>query len=436
MDLSLRNMFQKIFNKNPTPQPGGGREYMQFASLNNSVNLMTAAGKGNYNNLFVRLCVDAIAENGAKLKPKVIRKVEGEVQENTFPKLQRLLEISPNEYMSAFEFLYKVITLWATENNAFIYIQRDKATGEVAGFYPLAYSACEFLETKVLGKKELFVRFTFQTGFEIVVPYDELVHLRRFFGPDDLFGEANLVTLTKQVGLLNTINKGFASAVNSASTLKGIVKFQTNYKDDDLRKAKDRFVADYMTLNNNGGVAALDSRAEFIELKNNVVTADNQQMAVIRQDIMAYFHVSESILYARYNEDEWAAFYESVLEPFAVRLSLELTRKVFTRREIALGNQIIYEANRLQYTSAKTKISLLKELMPMGLISKNEGREVLNLSPTENGDKFILSLNYVDADKANEYQLGRQTEPSKEPNNEPLEGPEPPNQQKGDANNG
>lgn len=403
--MILRNMFDRIFNRSPN-RPDL-KEYTQFTSLNNSVNLLASADDRNYRSLFVRMCIDALAENGAKLKPKVIRKVEGKVQESTNPKLQRLLEISPNEYMNAYEFLYKIITLWADDNNAFIYIKRAPYTGEVLGLYPLAYSACEFLEAAVQGKKELFVRFTFKTGFEMAVPYDELVHLRRFFGKDDLFGESNDVTLSRQVGLLNTVNKGFAAAVNSANFLRGIMKFTINLKEEDLLAAKERFVKDYMSLNNNGGVAAMDSRADYIELKNNIITADNEQMKTIRQDIMGYFHLSENILFAKYNENEWAAFYESVLEPIALRLGLELTRKLFTEKELAHGNQIIFEANRLQYTSATSKISLLKELMPMGLLTINEGREVLNLSPIEGGEKRIMSLNYIDADKANEYQLSR-----------------------------
>lgn len=251
----------------------------------------------------------------------------------------------------------------------------------------------------------LFVRFDFMTGFRVVVPYEELVHLRRFFGPSDLFGESNEVTLSQQVGLLNTVNAGFAAAVNSARYLRGILKFNMNLKDDDLAASKQRFVDEYMTLNNSGGVAALDTRADYIELKQNVTMADNSQMKLIREDIMAYYHTNENILLSKYDENGWAAYYESVLEPLAIRLSLELTRKIFTQREQALGNQIVFEANRLQYASTQSKINLLKELMPMGLMSINEGREVFNMAPVEGGDKRIISLNYIDADKATEYQM-------------------------------
>jgi hypothetical protein len=51
--------------------------------------------------------------------------------------------------------------------------------------------------------------------------------------------------------------------------------------------------------------------------------------------------------------------------------------------------------------------------MGLGIMSLNESRALLGLEPIEGGDKRLQSLNYVDADKANEYQVG-----NKEDNNE------------------
>lgn len=397
--MIFRNMFKKIFNKNPTYTDG--KNLTRFLSLNNSVNLFAAADKKIYQNLFARTCIHAIAENGAKLKPKVIRVQGGRQVMANRPKLQRLLDLQPNEYMNTFDFLYKVITLLYIDNNVFIYIKRNAYTGEVEGLYPINYSCSEVLEANGI----MYVRFTFFTGFTMVCAYDELVHLRRFYGEDDLFG-ASEKALTKHIGLLNILDAGLAASANSANYLRGILKFNINLQQDDLRAQKEAFVKDYMNINNNGGIGALDSRMEFQELTNNFRGADNEQMQTVRNDVMSYFGVNEKIISSAYNEEDWAAFYESVLEPVAIRLGLELTRKVFTARELEMGNQIIFEANRLQYSSNESKVSLLKELLPMGLLSINEGREIFNMAPIEGGDKHILSLNYIDADKATEYQLG------------------------------
>ena len=47
-------------------------------------------------------------------------------------------------------------------------------------------------------------------------------------------------------------------------------------------------------------------------------------------------------------------------------------------------------------------------------MSLNESRNLLGLEPIEGGDKRHQSLNYVDADKANQYQVGNDENYNKE----------------------
>ena len=49
-------------------------------------------------------------------------------------------------------------------------------------------------------------------------------------------------------------------------------------------------------------------------------------------------------------------------------------------------------------------------LLGIGLMSLNESRALLGLEPIEGGDKRLQSLNYVDASKANMYQVGETNE--------------------------
>ena len=82
--------------------------------------------------------------------------------------------------------------------------------------------------------------------------------------------------------------------------------------------------------------------------------------------------------------------------------------RILREREKGHGNEIVFEANRLQYASASTKYKMIKDLMPLGILSVNEAREILNMAAIEDGDKRQISLNYVDANKQNQYQLGEQ----------------------------
>jgi hypothetical protein len=56
-------------------------------------------------------------------------------------------------------------------------------------------------------------------------------------------------------------------------------------------------------------------------------------------------------------------------------------------------------------------MEVVQMLLDRGMISLNQGLEVFNLPPIEGGDKFIMSLNFVDKDIANQYQLGKPDAP-------------------------
>ena len=157
-------------------------------------------------------------------------------------------------------------------------------------------------------------------------------------------------------------------------------------------------------MQNTGGIAALDSKAEYIPVDIEPKMVNAAQMKELRDAVFRYYGVSETIIKGDYTEDQWAAFYESTLEPLAVQLGLEFTSKLFTQRELGHGNEILFEANRLQYTSVNTKVVMIEKLLPFGLLTINEAREIFNLAPVEGGDKRLVSLNYVSADKQDLYR--------------------------------
>ena len=158
---------------------------------------------------------------------------------------------------------------------------------------------------------------------------------------------------------------------------------------------------------NNGGVVPVDTSMEYTPLKVSDVQIDTSQIKVVKEKIYDYLGVSDRIVNSTYSEDEWSAFYESIIEPFALQLSQELTEKVFTEREQSFGNEIIFESNRLQFASNKSKTATIEKLVPMGILTPNQALEMLNLPPIKDGDERIMSLNYIDKNIADQYQLNK-----------------------------
>lgn len=360
-----------------------------------------------YDNDIVRSAVHAIASNAAKLKPSHIRRSGGAITK-TDSQLEWLLQYRPNPYMNTYDFIYKTVTQLLLTNNAFIYVMPDEFTGKPQGFYPLNSIAVDLLEAE--GDDEtVYAKFYFMNGKTVVVPYDDIIHLRRFYYKNDMYGETHNTALTPILQVIMTINSGIINAVKSSAYLRGLLKFTQNMmKPEDIKKQRDDFIADYMDVTNNGGVAALDAKADYTELKGDPKIIDDKTMALVREQVYRYFGVSEEIVKSSYNEEQWNAFYESVIEPLAIQMSLEFTTKVFSDKEMGFGNEIVFEANRLQYASAKTKIQLAAQLGPLGMFTIDELREVFNLAPLPDGEgsKRMQTLNVVDASKANKYQVG------------------------------
>jgi HK97 family phage portal protein len=290
--------------------------------------------------------------------------------------------------MNGKDFLEKLRNILEVKNTAFAFIDRDDK-GNVVAIYPMPYQTFEAVEYK----GRLFIQFQFAgTAMQnMAVPWEDLVVLRKDYLNSDIAGENNL-PLLGTLDVIGTMDKGLQNAVKSTANLRGILKStKAMLSPQALKEQKDRFVADYMNVQNEGGIASLDGTQEFKEINLKPTTATAEEMSDFRDRVYRYFGVNEKIIKANYTESEYDAFYESRIEPFLVALSLELTYKIFTERERAFGNKIWYESNRLQFASAKTKISMV-QLVDRGLMTPNEYRELFNMAPYEGGDEFVLRL--------------------------------------------
>lgn len=388
-------------------KPRADTIYTQLKMLNGYNAVFTAWGNDPYSADVVRGAVDAIARNAAKLKPKHIKRVGKEIQP-VGGQVERVLQIRPNSNMSTYDFIYKMVTALMIDNNAYAYPVWEGAT--LKAVWPVRAIHVEFLEDNI---GQIGVRFWFNDD-SIILPYDEVIHLRRHYYKNDLAGENNKA-INNTLEAIHTTNEGLGQAVKTSASLRGILKYQGILKESDIKANRDRFVEEYLVVQNNGGVAALDSKADYTELKSQPLMVDAAQMKELRENIYRYFGVNEKIITGSYSEQDWDAFYESTLEPLAVQMSLEFTYKLFTTNERTRGHEIVFEANRLQYVSTKTKVQMLKNLAPLGLFTINEGREIFNLAPVDGGDKRIQTLNVVDAGKANQYQLGEEGDPVDDP---------------------
>lgn len=355
-----------------------------------------------YESDIYRAAIDAIARNAAKLKGKhIIYSKHNNKREQGDQYLNRILQVRPNPYMTAYDLVYKLVTHYYLHNNAYAFLQKDDR-GYLQAIYPLSPVNVEFVTDPA---NEMYLRFLFSSGDQVTLHMSEVLILRRFFNSNDLLGDSN-TAIMPALDLAHTQNEGLEESIKSNATIRGILKYNQVLSPEKLKEEKEAFIQDYLTVKNHGGIAALDSKADYTPLTMSQMTIDDKQLESVKKKIYEYLGISESIVNSTYTEDEWAAFYESVIEPLSLQFSLELTDKLFTAREQAFGNTIIFESNRLQFASNASKTNILKELVPLGLLTINQGLEILNLPPVEDGDKRLQTLNVVNAELVDQYQTG------------------------------
>lgn len=397
MGKERRSLFSTIFgNKKQTEITK-----TQLQMLNSYNAQFTTLSNNTYDSKVARQCIDRIATHCAKLIPKHIK---DSISNNIKGNINFLLQNQPNPITTKFDFIYRVISMLYTDSNAFVFIAKDK-TGYITGFYPILATNYDLLEDTT-GK--IYLQFKFVNGKEYTLPYLELIHLRLFYNKHDIFGTNNKVLKT-DIDTAHTASEGIKNAIRTSNNLKGILKYTNSMlKEKDIKASKEAFVKDFLNLENESGIAAVDSKAEFEAVNLKPITLDREQLKQVNNNIFDYFGISEKIVNNSFTTEDWNAFYEGVIEPRAIQMSDAFTNKIFSYKAIKDGHKIVFTANRLQYATLANKISLLKEAGALGLLTKDEAREIIDLHPLggEEGAKIIQSLNNIDSSIANQYQGG------------------------------
>ena len=392
-----RSLFNMIFgNKNQTNTVT--KTELQLLSGYNAK--FTTISSNIYDSKVARQCIDRIATHCAKLIPKHI---QDSIGNNIKGEINFLLQNEPNPLMNTYDFIYKTISMLYTDSNAFIYIAKDKE-GFITGFYPVLALDYDLLQDRA---NNLYLKFNFVNGKEYTLPYLELIHLRLFYNKNDIFGTSNKVLLT-DIESAHTASEGIKNAIKTSNNLKGIIKYDAVLKEKDIKASKEAFVREFLNLENESGIAAIDGKGDFKEINLKPITLDKDQLERVNYNIFDYFGISEKIVNNSYNSEEWNAFFEGVIEPRAIQMSGAFTNKIFSYKARRDGHKIVFTTNRLQYASLSNKINLIKVAGAFGLLTKDDGREILDMAPLggEEGKKILQSLNNIDSNIANDYQGG------------------------------
>ena len=355
-----------------------------FAVISTYQPVYSSYAGGIYEMELTRAAIHCFATHCSKLKPEVIG--------TAAPLLGRVLQYRPNPIMDTKKYLYRLATAYMTDNNALIapIIEYD----EIKGFYPLAVGKVQLIEHS----GRTYVRYDMGAGEYFAVEFDRCGIINQFQYTSELWGESN-ICLKPTLDLIDAQNQGIINGIKNSAVIRFIAKLANSLKPKDVKEEQERLKEINLGISNTAGVFVIDQKYEDVkQIDSKPYIINPSQMEYIKQNVFNYFGTNESILQNKFTPDEWNAYYEGKIEPFALEIGLVHTNMTFTEREKAFGNQIFFSSNRLQYASISDKINYVVQMGDRGRTSINEDREVFNLPPVEGGDRHFIRGEYRPVD--------------------------------------
>jgi HK97 family phage portal protein len=399
--------FSNLFQKGPKNQ--------KFApTLDGFLPIFSQFGTNIYASDVVQQALKCIVDEMKKLNPTHVRYINNDpvpIKGN----VQDILS-NPNQLMTTSEFLEKILWMLLMNYNAFIvptyYTWVDEKTGAERryydGLYPINPTQVDFIED---ASGRLFVKFWFWNGYTTTLAYNDIIHIRYNFSVNEYMG-GNAMGQPDHSALLETLQlnkdllQGVAKAMKASYAVNGVIKYNTMLDEGKTIQALQEL--EQKLRASESGFLPLDIKSEFTPLPKQVSLVDEPTLKFIDEKILRNFGVPLCILKGDYTKDQYNAFYQKTLEPLIIAISQAMSKKLFTSRERAFGNKVELYPKELIFMTVEQTLEMIKELSPTGGLFENEKRVALGLKPLpELAGKRYMSLNWIDANNASQYQIGK-----------------------------
>lgn len=172
-------------------------------------------------------------------------------------------------------------------------------------------------------------------------------------------------------------------------------------KESDLEKERKRFTEKNLSSKaDNSGMLLFPRDYDNIhQIENKPYSIDTAQMQLIKDNVYDFYGVNTDMIQNKASSEVMDAFFNGLIEPFAIQMGEVLRNLIFSYNERSYGNDVYLVANRLQYMSTSQKIQMARDFGDRGILSVNEIRELLNFAPRDDGDVTFIRGEYFTTDQ-------------------------------------
>lgn len=340
--------------------------------------------------------VDILSSTIALLPIEVIRETASGAQTKS-PRhpVQFLLSDSPNDEVSAFDFMQCIVANAVLTGNGYAYIERDMRQSSAKAIYNIdAIRVTPFFD----GSGKLFYRID---GFKDAVSPRDMIHIKGLTW-NSLTG-MDIIRHHKETLGLGIANRDYgANFYNNGAHLTGALKHPNTLSTEAYNRIKASWQQAHSGSANAGKVAILEEGMEFIPLgldpanakfleTNSKIIADAARIYGVPQFLL------EDLSRASFNNIEQLTllFFRHTILPWCERIRNEFNRKVFATNERG-RYKIRFVLSSLLQGDTQSRGEYYSKLFNIGVLSPNDIRKMEGLNPVPGGDKHFVQINMGD----------------------------------------
>ena len=381
-----------IFTRKPIVEERGDfgevLQYVNYTSYNTNRAMLLST---------VYRCVEVISDSVAQL-PINLYNVgsDGYKVENTNHPVSYLMHNEPNKKMTRFTLIKLMVSSMLLKGAAFAYIERDNR-GNV--------KSINFVPSETVTITESPTDIIYNVVGIGRVDSENMLHILNF-SYDGVHGISTLKHANKTLQIAWDEEDAAGGFFRSGGNLSGLITSEAPLTAKQKQDIKNSFLGSQNGSNGNpNGIALLDANLKYQSIQVNPADAELlESRKYTTTDICRFFGLSPmkafDYSHSSYSSVEAAqlAFLTDTLAPMLAKFEAEFKRKLLKRSE--KSNPIItFDTSVLLRTDKTSLTQWYRELFNLGVLSPNEIRKELDLSPVEGGDKHFMQVNISTIDK-------------------------------------
>lgn len=331
--------------------------------------------------------VDIISNDVAKLPKSVYIKNGNSRETYSESSINYLISTSPNELMTAFDFWKTIVILVIIKGNAYVKINRNKATAEIESLLLL-----DSEDVCVIQKKD---KLFYQTK-EKTYHGADVLHFKAF-SLDGITGVSVVRFAAESLGINLDAQDYLSSVYQDRGISFGVIESPLAIKSEDKKAIEDGF-SKKMASGNKFRVPMLDQGLTYKSIAVSPKEAEfieTNKMAIL--EICRWLNIAPHKLKVLDNANFSNIYHQSIehvqdsILPWLVRLEQEMNRKFFGIQQqnfyIKMNEKMLLRGD------LNSKQAFYSSMVYSGVMTRNEVRALEDLNPIDGLDEPLTPVN-------------------------------------------